>query len=234
MSPRAADPGLHAAVVTAAAGLLAAGGRTALTTRRLAAEVGTSTMAIYTRFGSLDEVHQAVREHGFGQLSAQLDAVPETHDPVADLTAVGLAYYAYAVSNPELYRAMFTDRPPEHDDAGAGVFDQIVAAVRSCIAAGRFDPGEPTLVPGWAAQVWVADHGMATLALSGLQPSDRIRLLLADMTYRLAVGYGDRPGAARRSTERAMSAAVPGGDPRTEPGRASSPTTKATTTRSSG
>lgn len=185
--------------MTAAARILAAEGRRALTTRRLAAEVGASTMAIYSRFGSLDQVHHAVRRHGFADLARDIDAVPQTDDPVADLAAINLAYYAYGVSAPELYRAMFTEPPPGQDDAGTGVFDQIVAAVRRCIEAGRFEPAEPNFLPGWAAEVWVTDHGMVTLALTGLQPPDRIRFLLTDMTYRLAVGFGDRRDEAQRS-----------------------------------
>ena len=35
--------------------------------------------------------------------------------------------------------------------------------------------------------------------LTGLLPAEQIRFLLADMTYRLAVGYGDTPAAAGRS-----------------------------------
>ena len=206
MSPRAADPALHQAVVSAAARLLATGGRSALTTRRLAAEVGASTMAIYSRFGSLEEVHQAVRVRGFADLGAQMDAVPDTDDPVAALSGVGLAYLTWALSHVELYRAMFTDRPAGHDDAGAGVFDRIVSVVQRCIDARRFEPPQPTLLSGWAAEVWVAHHGMVVVALAGLQPPDQVRLLLTDMTYRLAVGYGDRPDTARRSTEQALAA----------------------------
>lgn len=53
-----------------------------------------------------------------------------------------------------------------------------------------------------AAEFWTTRHGTVTLALTGLLPERQIRFLLSDMTYRLAVGCGDDPAAARRSVER--------------------------------
>lgn len=199
VSPRASDPDLSRSVLEAAGRLLGRGGSTALTTRALAAEAGTSTMAIYSRFGSLAEVHQAVRVDGFERLGHDLEAAGESGDPVADLAALAVSYYGFALDNAELYRAMFADRPPGGEDAGAGVFAQLAGVVDRCVADGRFVADDAAASTGWAAQVWVALHGMVVLALAGVQPGDRIRALLADMLYRLALGYGDDPQAARRS-----------------------------------
>jgi AcrR family transcriptional regulator len=90
--------------VEAAARLLAHEGPHALTTRRLAAEVGTSTMAVYSRFGSMDEVRRAVRREGFARLVADLDAAPASDDPVADLVATDASYLANGLSNPTCTR----------------------------------------------------------------------------------------------------------------------------------
>ncbi len=190
--------------MSAAGRLLAEGGRASLTARRLAAEVGASTMAIYSRFGSLDEVHQAVRLRGFAALAAHIDGTPDSDDPVCDLSRIGLAYFEWAMANQELYRAMFVDRPEGGPDAGGDVFHRIDAGVRRCVDDGRFDASEPGLLAGWAGQIWGAAHGMVTVAFAELQPPERVRLLLADMLHRLAVGYGDQRSAARRSTERAL------------------------------
>jgi hypothetical protein len=53
----------------------------------------------------------------------------------------------------------------------------------------------------WAGEFWTMRHGTVTLALTGLLPERRIRFLLSDMTYRLAVGCGDDPDTALRSVE---------------------------------
>ena len=79
----------------------------------------------------------------------------------------------------------------------------MVDDVTRCMAAGRFDSADPSLAVPWAGEIWTMRHGMVTLALTGLLPT-QIRFLLADMTYRLAVGYGDTPSVARHSVEEGM------------------------------
>ncbi|HEY3505205.1 MAG TPA: TetR/AcrR family transcriptional regulator [Actinocatenispora sp.] len=203
MSPRSADPAVRTALIDAAARILAADGPGALSTRRLAAEVGASTMAVYTHFGSMDQVRHAVRAEGFARLDAVLDRVRRTDDPVADLTSDALAYLDAGLADPEMYRAMFVDRPPSSDaDPGAGLFHRLVASVRRCIDAGRFGPADDPLPLGWAAEIWTMQHGMVVLAFGEVLPTDQIRFVLTDMTYRLAVGFGDEPTAARRSVEK--------------------------------
>lgn len=202
MSPRTADPTVRAALVAAAARILAADGPRALTTRRLAAEAGATTMAVYTHFGSMDEVRKVVRQEAFAQLAAAQEALAATGDPVADLTAAALAYFDNGLTHPELYRTMFVDQPPEGDDAGEPTFRHLLAAVTRCVDSGRFDRTDPAAQPIWAAELWTAQHGMVTLALAGLLPADQIRAVLIDMTYRLCVGFGDEPAAARHSVER--------------------------------
>jgi AcrR family transcriptional regulator len=202
VSPRPADPAIRATLIETAARILATDGPHALSTRRLAAEAGTSTMAVYTHFGSMDQLRRAIRAEGFARLAGQLDALPHTEDAVADLAAGGLTYLASGLASPELYRAMFTDRPPEGDgDAGAGIFQRLAGDVTRCITAGRFCPADPALATAWAGEVWTMRHGVVTLALTGLLPLQQVRFLLIDMTYRLAIGYGDDPSAARRSVD---------------------------------
>ena len=63
--PKTADPTVRVRLIEAAARILAEEGPGALTLRRVAAEVGTSTMAVYTHFGGMTELRRAVREQGF-------------------------------------------------------------------------------------------------------------------------------------------------------------------------
>src|SRR3954451_12412733 len=93
---------LHGALIDAAARLIASEGPSALTLRRVAAEVGTSTMAVYTAFGGMPELRRAVRYEGFARLARELDAVGTTRDPVADLWMLGRAYHENAIANPDL------------------------------------------------------------------------------------------------------------------------------------
>jgi AcrR family transcriptional regulator len=188
-------------LVEAAARVLAEEGPAALTSRRLATEIGSSTMAVFSRFQNMAEVRRAVREEGFARLNARMDALPASDDPVADLVAAGVVFFASGVANHHLYRAMFLDRPPEDDDLGAGTYERLVGLVRRCAIAGRFPAARESLIPVWAAQLWSMRHGMVTMSVAELLPDEQARFVLDDMTFRLLVGYGDDPGRAGRSIE---------------------------------
>src|SRR5438067_7716948 len=120
-----ADNGMRPALIEAAARLIATEGAAGLKLRRVAEEVGTSTMAIYTHFGGMPELHRAVRREGFARLVAGAARMGESDDPIADLAGLGLAYYRLAITKPHLYRAMYMEQPLDAADAAAGseVFD---------------------------------------------------------------------------------------------------------------
>ncbi len=195
-------------LVEAAARVLAEEGPAALTSRRLATEIGSSTMAVFSRFQNMAEVRRAVREEGFARLNARMDALPASDDPVADLVAAGVVFFASGVANHHLYRAMFLDRPPEDDDLGTGTYERLVGLVRRCVSAGRFPAAQESLIAVWAAQLWSMRHGMVTMTVAGLLPPEQARFVLDDMMFRLLVGYGDDPGRARQSIEQGSHAAA--------------------------
>jgi AcrR family transcriptional regulator len=157
--------------------LLADEGPAALSTRRLAAEVGTSTMAVYTHFGGLPELVRGVVQEGFARLAAHMTAVPTTDDPLADLAALGEAYRANALDNPQLYAVMFGSASLGgyrlHDDEldeGRYTFDVLVAGTQRTMDAGVFRAGDPEAV---AAQLWAATHGFIMLELAGYFAPER-------------------------------------------------------------
>lgn len=204
MNPRVADQDVREELLETAARLLAHEGPTALTTRRLAAEMGTSTMVVYTHFGGMDGLRKAVRTEGFARLSCYFDSVSRTADPVADLSALGWAYCFNAMANPKLYRAVFLDSPidEEEDAVGRAAVQRPIDTIARCIEAGRFDPAEPGSL---AIQLWVASHGMITGLLAQLLTLDEVIEHFSAMGRNLFVGFGDDPEKARRSIEIAQS-----------------------------
>ena len=107
---RTPDPAVRIALIEAAAELLAEGGPDA------SASAGWppgrhSTMAVYTHFGSKDELVREVVKEAFARLHAELAAVARTDDPVADLAAAGDAYRRNALANAHLFRVMFSLQP---------------------------------------------------------------------------------------------------------------------------
>ncbi|MBB4685267.1 TetR/AcrR family transcriptional regulator [Amycolatopsis jiangsuensis] len=209
MSPRPRDPALRANVLATAARLLAEEGPSALSTRRLARELGVSTAAVYTYFGSIEQLRREVRLDGFARLEAQLDALGSPLDPVAGLSAVVLAFFEFGMRRPHLYRAMFLDRPLEEDTAGEPTFTRLADLVRRGTDSGRFGAVPADQIELCAAQVWSAPHGMVTMVLSGALPADAARAVLEDMVVRLAVGYGDDRDQAAGSLTTAGAPGLP-------------------------
>ena len=189
MSPKAADPNLRVALIEAAARIISEHGIDALSLRRVAGDVGTSTMAIYTHFGSMEELHQAVRHEGFARLAAYLSAVPETDDPVVDLAKMGQAYYANARTNPNLYRAMFMEDCGERepDWVGLDTFQQLVDGVARCVDAGRLRQADPVVL---ALQIWAYTHGVAALELAKLVPPEVAEQTMTEGGANLLVAFG--------------------------------------------
>ena len=177
MSPKAPDPTVRVALIETAARIIAEHGSDGLTLRGLAREVGTSTMAVYTHFGSAADLRGAVRQEGFARLAEHLSAVEHTDDPIADLALLGLAYYRNGIENPNLYRAMFMEHlEADTDDVGLDTFDQLVAAVQRCIDDGWFR-GDALPI---ATEVWAATHGVVSLQLAGFLDEERALLAFAD------------------------------------------------------
>jgi AcrR family transcriptional regulator len=197
VSPKPADPSIRTALIEAAARLLATGGPPALTTRALAAEVGTSTMAVYTYFSGMAELRHAVRKEGFDRLARWLDGVPTTADPVADVAAMGVAYISNAITNPHLYRFMFVEAPIDEDpEVGANTFQTLVGGVRRAIGAGRLSDADEVNL---ATQLWVVTHGTVTLHLAGFMTLQNLLRCAGSMALNLFIAFGDDPAAARRS-----------------------------------
>lgn len=160
---------LRVALLDAAGRLLTAEGPHALSTRRLADAVGTSTQAIYTLFGGKDGLVRAMYREGFVRLMAQMEAAGTSADPLADLFKLGLAYRAAALASPHLYDVMMA-RPvaefvPSEDDrvTGRATLDALADAVRRTIDAGAVR-GD---VDAIALHLWIATHGFVSLELAG-------------------------------------------------------------------
>ncbi len=209
---RRGNPALRTELVEAAIGLLETDGAEALQTRRVAAAAGVSTMAVYTHFGSMNDLLVAVITEAFARFGAALTAVPATDDPVADFFALGAAYRAYALANPQRYRLMFgltapavggpqfvcdfTESMPP-DAIGAETFEPAVTAAERMITGGHLRPDPPRQV---AARLWALLHGTVLLELAGNLGAEgrSVTTVLGPATVDILVGMG----ADRERTER--------------------------------
>lgn len=213
-------------LVAAALGVLERDGPAAIQARILAREIGASTMAVYTQFGGMPRLIDAMLREGLARFAQHTRGVPHTEDPVADLIAGGLAYGEFAMQNPQLYRWLFglTDLVGAHKpfaDAatpwdlaeGVDALSVLVAAVERVIEAGRIRPQEP--IPA-ATQILSATHGFVLLTMSRFIDFRGLQDVMSPLAINLMVGLGD----TRRRAERSLRAAI---DARAELMSANSP-----------
>src|SRR4030081_1913518 len=212
---QAAEDSTRERLLHGAIRLLSSSGPEALQARKGAAEIGASTMAVYTHFGGMPQLVEAIVREGFRRLDRRLAEVAVTEDPVADLFAVGLAYRSHALDHPELYRLMFGltalpgrrgarrdllsgDGTPTDLAEGQLAFQHLVTAVSRVIDSGRTRTEDPSRV---AAQVWSAVHGYVLLEIAGFfGPDDHgVQQVFLPLGVNLAIGFGGHPENAARS-----------------------------------
>ncbi len=162
---------VRARLIEEAARILGEEGPSALSARRLAAGAGTSTMAVYTHFGAMSAVVDAVATEGFSRLMAHVDAVGHSDDTIDDLRRSAAAYRDNALENRHVFGVMFgaisvggfhgRGADPE---VSIAAFDQIASLIERAMDAGALLSGDPRQV---AAQFWSALHGYVMLELSG-------------------------------------------------------------------
>ncbi|WP_036553844.1 TetR/AcrR family transcriptional regulator [Nocardiopsis sp. CNT312] len=204
MSPRKSDPRLRVSLIDTAARLLAEEGPQSLSTRRIARESGSSTMAVYTHFSGIGGLIHAMVREGFARLEESLSRVRATDDPVCDLALLGRAFRANATHNEHLYPVMFGgcsisgfSLSEEDRQHGRYTLRHVTECVHRCVALSRFGPADPELV---AHRLWISVHGLTTLQLGSylLTPYDADRCF-EDQLIALMVGCGDTPERAERS-----------------------------------
>ena len=204
MSPVAADPAVRARLIDAAARVLGEEGPSGLSTRKLAAEVGTSTMAVYTHFGGLPGLVAAVVEEGFARLRQHMADVPHSDDALTDLAMLGMAYRSNALDNPYLYAVMFGSVPlgafrrSAEDETGRDTFEVLVAGVARAMDAGALRRGDPE---AFAGQLWSSLHGYVMLELAGFMTSEDADKVLWPMMANLVIAIGADPAAEAEATE---------------------------------
>ncbi len=180
-------------------------GVSALSARKLAAETGTSTMAVYTHFGGMTDVLDAIAGEAFARFTRALTEVEQTDDPVADFLLMGARYREFALANPARYQLMFGTSVGSlnrhHSDltvtgsASARAefsvsFEALLTVVRRMIGAGRIrDDGESAV----AGRLWSITHGEVLLEIAGFfgHEDHGITEILAPLTLDVLVGMGD-------------------------------------------
>jgi AcrR family transcriptional regulator len=131
-------------ILAVAADLLETGGTEAVTMRKIAAQVGVSTMATYRHFSDREALLAALAEKSFARLGAEWSEVAWSGDPDDDLGMALGRYLDFALSRPRLYVFLFVDRrsearrfPEDFADHASPTLRLIVEALDAGMASGR-------------------------------------------------------------------------------------------------
>ncbi|MGR9273815.1 TetR/AcrR family transcriptional regulator [Rhizobium leguminosarum] len=166
-------------IVAAARAVAESEGWDAVTIRRLAKEIEYSQPILYSHFANRDAIVAAVAVEGFKELATVLQEAAGGANGRRDaLMNVAMAYFAFALSRPALYQAMFI-LPTQLQFAEAETRSELRAGFDAIAAAVSPFCADVEIV---TETFWAALHGLAELERSG-----RIRPGMRDQRIALVV-----------------------------------------------
>lgn len=159
---------LRNSLIEAATRILDDEGIKALSLRAVARRAGVSQAAPYRHFADKEALLAAVAAEGFKLLSKSMNdaAANAAPGPSAEFRALGQGYVAFATSNPNRFRLMFTHEIPDWSihagliAAANEAYSIISVAVHERLS----QPGAASVDPRLATVAgWAGVHGLATL-----------------------------------------------------------------------
>ena len=201
---------LRAALIRSAREILESEGYEALTLRAAARRAGVSQAAPYNHFADKAALLASIAALGFNEFAAAMrQEMSAAADSQARLNAAGIAYVAFATSNPGLFKLMFGSNAhqasgdPDLDAARTSAYDVLRGAVHSVQAS---DPRHTAQEDLESLRSWALVHGLATMINEGtIAPGvygarsarELVGTLLAGGEIQRAAAIS-RPNAAKR------------------------------------
>lgn len=156
-------------IVRAAAGLLAGGGREAVSTRAVAAAAGVQAPTIYRQFGDMRGLLDEVVSYGFSAYLRDKKARERDEDPVEDLRRGWDLHVGFGLANPGVYKLMFGDPKPGNEPTAALEAEEVLRGLVERVAeAGRLRVPVERAV----GMIHAASMGVV-LSLIAAEPGDR-------------------------------------------------------------
>jgi AcrR family transcriptional regulator len=209
--PREHGPKTRERILIAADRLLAEQGTEALSMRRIADEVGTTTRAVYSLFGGKDGLLNALYTQLADTLLKLHNGIEPSADPVSELLPLSLAYRNSALRHPNLYQLMFGINTPGFVPDAREVararqsFGRVLDSITRAIQAGHFSGRDAELI---GSSLWALVHGLASLELKGaFGPPEKAEALWRAAVHGLIAGYNQpvpvAPASQRTTDNRA-------------------------------
>lgn len=194
---------LRAALVATALSLVDEVGIDGFSLREVSRRAGVSHAAAYNHFENKSALVAAIVHASFGRLrEALVRAERRPASPIERLEHIGVAYIAFACSNPTEFRLMF--RPELYvkretvQSFGPSVeidaYAVLERTVHAAIVAGAIVDGD---APTVALAAWSLVHGFATLVIDGPNADLRTSARARNAVARRVVGLVAQGFAAR-------------------------------------
>jgi AcrR family transcriptional regulator len=200
------DAATGQALLDAAEGLIGEGGLPALSVRAVAERVGTSTRAVYSVFGSKHGLEQALVARAFRLLGAEVEELPLTDDPRADLiAALTHAFRGFVRAHPDLFRLVFLPGSTWGQGVSFGeealaesnrAWEKLLLRIGRAQEAGVLGSGDPREV---ALGFNALGIGLAILELCRLMPGEFAGALWESSVATFVLGLEARQPAAPRA-----------------------------------
>lgn len=173
--PKEHDERTRADLLSNAEALLDDEGVEAISVRRLAREVGTSTRAVYSVFGDKEGLFRALYQRSFVSLVEALEAAPEVEDPRQNLLRIGLlGFRQYALAHPNLFQLVFERAVP---DARRSPEDHAVALEALQVLRSRVERcAEAGLIPRESVDVVTSAFHALCQGLASMELTNRLPL----------------------------------------------------------
>lgn len=182
---------LEAALLEAAIGLVRKYGPDQLSLRAVSAEIGVSPSAGYHHFRDKDALVAAIGNVLFDQLATmQEKAIAKVKGKgapaaIKKFEEMGKAYFAWATSEPNLYRLMFGGFCEINmDDHDSKAWKLLGDALDELVNENAMDRSART---GGELIVWSAVHGASSLAIEGILPPSDFQIVLKSIRRSLGI-----------------------------------------------
>jgi AcrR family transcriptional regulator len=160
---------LRRALTDAALALVGERGPKGFSLTEVARRAGVSAAAPYRHFADKADLLATVAQLGFEQLTAALQAAPDSGGGRARLIEMSRRYVRWAVEHPDFYLVMFGAEAKHPDQldlvrAAEAAFGVLLDAIGSARSTGELVNDDRQALAG---SVWSVVHGTATLEIGG-------------------------------------------------------------------
>jgi AcrR family transcriptional regulator len=193
---------LRAALIRSGREILESEGYEALTLRATARRAGVSQAAPYNHFADKAGLLAAIAALGFKEFATAMQhEMSAAVDPQGRLNATGIAYVAFATSNPGLFKLMFGSSV--HQASGDADLDaartSAYEVLRGAVHSAQSEPRNAMHDEIESLRSWAFVHGLATMInegtiAPGIYGASSARELVATL---LGAPHAEKPGSAR-------------------------------------